>query len=95
VSERKCGHCGGTNLEIRYVAAEEKFADVCDDCWTCKPIPVHPASPAKTLRDEFAMAALSGLLAGRSEAGCDPYGHAIEAYQCADAMMTEREKADD
>jgi hypothetical protein len=45
----------------------------------------------KTLRDEFAMAALTGLLA---DPGDDPTANraASDAYRMADAMMAERQK---
>lgn len=44
----------------------------------------------KTLRDEFAMAALTGLLAAGSRATHEL--DAATAYRSADAMMTERRK---
>jgi len=49
-------------------------------------------APDKTLRDEFAMAALTGLLAGAySESPSDKIT-ALAAYKLADAMMEAREK---
>jgi hypothetical protein len=48
-----------------------------------------PAPEVKTLRDEFAMAALQGMLA--SEAAFDR-NMAEYAYEYADAMMEERKK---
>jgi hypothetical protein len=48
-----------------------------------------PAPETKTLRDEFAMAALQGMLA--SEAAFDR-NMAEYAYEYADAMMEERKK---
>ncbi|MFZ6727386.1 hypothetical protein ACO0K2_17985 [Undibacterium sp. MH2W] len=45
----------------------------------------------KTLRDEFAMAALTGMLADSEYAGnVDDYAH--YAYKCADAMIKARSK---
>jgi hypothetical protein len=45
----------------------------------------------KTLRDEFAMAALTGLLSNPN-GGFNPFQAAVEAYGFADAMMREREE---
>lgn len=51
-----------------------------------------PAVPkAATLRDQFAMAALAGLLASPDSAG-KPEDFARWAYRNADAMMAERER---
>ena len=48
--------------------------------------------PVMTLRDKFAMAALTGLLAGAySESPIDK-STALAAYQVADAMMEARGK---
>lgn len=49
--------------------------------------PVHPAG----LRDEFAMAAMSGMLANQSLRGSYPQV-AKSAYTAADAMLEERIK---
>lgn len=109
MSELKpCPFCGATDVRVKCIE-EFTYSAKCRQCDALGPdgpsresaigrwndCTARSFAPTETLRDEFAMAALSGLLAGRSEAGCDPYGHAIEAYQCADAMMKEREKADD
>ena len=49
------------------------------------------AQQKKTLRDEFAMAALTGMLAGSPNDGS--WQHFVEvAYKFADAMMQERMK---
>jgi len=66
----------------------------CPDCGRKR-----AAQDKKTLRDEFAMAALTGILA---YPGCDYYGSAHnngtpesvarEAYVYADPMLKEREK---
>lgn len=49
----------------------------------------------RTIRDEFAMAALTGLAAGYwvspSIAGLNPNSTATEAFQLADAMLAARE----
>jgi len=46
--------------------------------------------PDKTLRDEFAMAALTGILA--CPEGCGNYQTMCDdAYKCADAMLKARE----
>lgn len=59
-------------------------------------IPRAPVQPTKTLRDEFAMAALSGLLARMRPDAIYTYEDLVaQAYAIADAMMKEREKADD
>lgn len=53
--------------------------------------PAGAVPPAKTLRDEFAMAALAGLIA---QCPCKQSAQefARQAFACADAMMTERTK---
>ena len=54
----------------------------------CNPSP----SDIRTLRDEFAMAALTGALANSAIfnkfGGAEPRELAVEAYSFADAMMT-------
>lgn len=49
------------------------------------------APATKTLRDEFAMAALTGLLAS-GPYDCDQHGLASDAYLYADAMLAAREE---
>jgi hypothetical protein len=44
-----------------------------------------------TIRDQFAMAALTGLLSGSPDADCGPSGYAHDAYLYADAMLNARE----
>ena len=56
-----------------------------------------PTDPPKTLRDEFAMAALTGLLAGVGldtivSIGGLAHSFALGAHEIADAMMAERRK---
>lgn len=46
--------------------------------------------PIKTLRDEFAMSALSGLLARTDYEKFDPDEWANQAYKIADAMLEAR-----
>jgi len=58
-------------------------------------IPRAPVQPTKTLRDEFAMAALSGLMAGLENGHLAHDDAAQFAYDRADAMLKERENADD
>lgn len=52
----------------------------------------EPDTPVKTLRDEFAMAALTGLLAHDGDG--DPYGDAAKAYATADAMLAARKESE-
>ena len=52
--------------------------------------PAYPVPDVKTLRDEFAMAALQGILAGRWTGNPDDF--ALTAYAHADAMLKERTK---
>ncbi len=47
-------------------------------------------SYGKKLRDEFAMAALTGLLANEDR-DADASGYALDAYMFADAMLKARE----
>jgi len=62
-----------------------------------KPITVSSSSaPLKVpvydrLRDEFAMAALTGLLAGRFDEKTNRFVYAEVAYTFADAMLKQRE----
>lgn len=59
--------------------------------WNAATSDDRSAPDKKTLRDEFAMAALSGLLAN----GYDPFGFDLAAkrvYLIADAMIKERSK---
>ena len=48
------------------------------------------AEQQPTLRDRFAMAALTGLLAGDSVGGLSANGAAYGAYEIADAMLEAR-----
>jgi hypothetical protein len=63
------------------------------ECALFKLKPEPPAPSPKTLRDEFAMAAMSGLLQwfGNTDMSETPKRAKI-CYQVADAMMKEREK---
>lgn len=101
------------NTRANFMASADRFAVFCNQCnymanecdtpeqalsaWDAilRPQPPMP----KTLRDEFAMAALTGLMTIRDD---DPqndyivYGPetaAAVAYAIADAMMKEREEA--
>jgi hypothetical protein len=47
---------------------------------------------AKELRDEFAMVALSGVLANGQRSFSSPEAASSEAYRIADAMMKARDK---
>lgn len=47
--------------------------------------------PIKTLRDEFAMSALSGLLARTDYENFEPDEWANQAYKIADAMLEARQ----
>jgi hypothetical protein len=49
-----------------------------------------PGPPYLTLRDQFAMAALSGVLANPENDSFEHEAFAIEAYRYADAMMKAR-----
>lgn len=48
-------------------------------------------APVETLRDRFAMAALTGRMARNSDYASWADA-AADAYECADAMLAEREK---
>lgn len=48
--------------------------------------------PVKTLRDEYAMAALQGILANCGCHGYDTLEQAADAYTYADAMLAARQK---
>ena len=55
------------------------------------PIPLTTAPVSDRLRDEFAMAALTGLLAARFITFTDGRFYAETAYALADAMLKQRE----
>jgi hypothetical protein len=58
-----------------------------------QPAEAAPVKAPKTLRDEFAMAALTGLLASGSTSPADfPHKISTWAYAQADAMLKERSK---
>jgi len=52
--------------------------------------PIPDAAPVKTLRDEFALAALTGVIAGSHHETWN--NAAVRAYQLADAMLEARKK---
>jgi hypothetical protein len=55
------------------------------------PAPVYDQTRDDRLRDEFAMAALTGLLAGRFDEKTNRFVYAEVAYTFADAMLKQRE----
>jgi hypothetical protein len=55
------------------------------------PYPLTTVSIYERLRDEFAMAALTGLLAGRFDEKTNRFVYAEVAYTFADAMLKQRE----
>jgi len=55
------------------------------------PYPLTTVPVCDRLRDEFAMAALTGLLAARFMTFNDGLAHAKTAYALADAMLKQRE----
>lgn len=55
-------------------------------------VPYWPDADVKTLRDEFAMAAMQGMLSNCEVAVCSEADFAKFAYEQADAMMAERAK---
>jgi len=58
------------------------------------PTPPRAFAPplGRTLRDEFAMAAMQGFAAGIGERAYNDVGIAIDSYDLADAMLAERAK---
>ena len=53
--------------------------------------PTPPATETPTLRDQFAIAALTGILADHTRDD-DHKGHAANAYEYADAMLAARKR---
>ena len=53
---------------------------------------IEPTPSLKTLRDEFAMSALTGVLAGYGGGDIYPQKLAKTCHEIADAMMIAREK---
>jgi len=69
---------------IRRLAEQDATLSVCDGNVTVQ------MDDIATLRDQFAAAALTGLLAGfQNGKSCDSY--AAEAYEVADAMLRARQ----
>jgi len=56
--------------------------------------PIEPSPETKTLRDEFAMAALSGMLGHSDYVELSPAQMSAEAYRQADAMLEARGKGE-
>ena len=90
----KCGMCGGAGMPV---ATPHPEWDKCDSCGAyiepntmidqSKP-PLHIPTNGN-LRDSFAMAALTGILAHRSDSG---HTAAETAYRYADWMLEARKK---
>jgi hypothetical protein len=55
------------------------------------PYPLTTVPVSDRLRDEFAMAALTGLLAARFDEKTNRFVYAKTAYALADAMLKQRE----
>lgn len=59
--------------------------ETCDGTWN------QTFDPGMSLRDYFAGQALVGIISGWAGGDCTPYGHALDAYDFADAMLRARE----
>lgn len=109
MSELKpCPFCGATDVRVKCIE-EFTYSAKCRQCDALGPdgpsresaigrwndCTARSFAPTETLRDEFAMAALSGLLAEGTTLRLTTHDTATAAYEYADAMMKEREKADD
>ena len=57
-----------------------------------KTVNIEPLLPTPTIRDDFAMAALIGILSN-PEGYCNPKQAVREAWTYADAMLEARDKA--
>ncbi len=109
MSELKpCPFCDATNVKVKCME-EFTYCGRCRQCDALGPdaptladavtrwndCAARSPDPTRTLRDEFAMAALSGLMGHPQNSVTDRSGDAEICYLYADAMMKEREKADD
>lgn len=86
-------------VEAKYRNGEQFYAEAQDHTWSgvrfyriVPPAPASPPSPpVRTLRDEFAMAALTGLLANANRRPGVTMGELCDdAYGLADAMLAAR-----
>lgn len=105
---KPCPFCGATNVRVKCIA-EFTYSVKCSQCDAFGPdgptkeyaidhwndCTARSSAPVETLRDVFAMAALSGLLAEGTTFRLTTHDTATAAYEYADAMMKEREKADE
>lgn len=85
MSKTNCAHCGWDGDTDKVISkAGLEFCPACGNG-----VGLHHEQP--TLRDQFAMAAFTGLLANSDLIG-ETEDYARWAYQHADAMLKEREK---
>lgn len=110
MSELKpCPFCGATNVRVKCIE-EFTYSVKCHQCAAfgpdapstadavtrCNDCTARSPTLTKTLRDEFAMAALTGLEASLgADVEIPPDKAAQYAYARAASMMKEREKADE
>jgi len=76
----QCADCGREDMEVLYGKGDDA---VCLDCYWDRQRP--------TLRDYFAAAALTGLLAARFDKEQDDLTVARCCYDAADSMLAARE----
>jgi hypothetical protein len=92
LTEVKINHCATPNrvywIDGRF---KEQTLDPTDIIAFADEPEVKQDTSTKTLRDEFAMAALTGLLACHNSKANDPETVAEHCYAAADAMMAARE----
>lgn len=97
IEDPKCPH----SLVARKYDSEENFTDkwLCARCGAefyhldLQSGNITVMEPMVTLRDQFAMAALKGLMAANWKDCPYPDGYAKEAYMVADAMMKARKES--
>lgn len=80
---------------VRY--SNQMVCDLCCQAWdvndVCEPACNPPVAAHATLRDQFAIAVISGYMATESPLSSDSVEWAARhAYEVADAMLKERKK---
>lgn len=106
---KPCPFCGARTAFVKYLG-DDAHGVQCGQCFSWGPdaptkadavtcwngCAARSSDPVETLRDVFAMAALSGLLARMQPGAVYTYDELVaQAYAIADAMMKERERADE
>lgn len=85
---------GTSSVDIGKILAWDAVGPWVEPVISKEPVPAEQNKPVKTLRDEYAMAALTGICGTLNplSPGIKYEAIADDAYKLADAMLTERSK---